>query len=124
MFGLRLGWGDGADGKSDPLPAPVLSFRNRSASPEGGRISSFDHAELLSFREYELMEYPELDSGGFDGVCRPIGRGTLRGLTPTPGKDAVRDGSTNLSTTDKGGDFGRDVRMGRLPGEPVMESRC
>ncbi len=38
--------------------------------------------------------------------------------------EAEGGGMTNLSTMDRGGERGRDVRSGRLPGEPDMLSRC
>ncbi len=42
-------------------------------------------------------------------------------------RDVVRvwaGAKMNCSATDRGGDRGKDVRRGRLPGELVIESRC
>jgi len=67
----------------------------------------------------------------FDWYCT-LGSaiGCIRGLPPpTVGKLGVREdiagAMINRSATDEdGGERGRDVRAGRLPGEPESDSRC
>lgn len=60
-------------------------------------------------------------------VARVMGRPTFwrRGLPPL--KEVVRTceggGRTKRSATDDGGERGREVRTGRLPGELTSESR-
>ena len=80
----------------------------------------------------EASEIPDTDTGV--PICPAadaalvIGSATLciRGLPPV--NDVVRTwlggGIMKRSATDEGGDRGKDVRIGRLPGELARESLC
>lgn len=59
---------------------------------------------------------------------RDMGNATFPRRGEPPDKEVVREciggGTTKRSAIEDGGDFGNDVRIGRLPGEPDNESRC
>ena len=110
-------------------PKPRLSFRRREAKTDGTN-SSLDPMEGVPCRTEEASDTPEIDPvtiGALD-IARIIGNAALfeRGLPPL--RDVVRvcagEESTKRSATLDGGERGKDVRNGRLPGELVSESLC
>ena len=78
----------------------------------------------------DVSETPEIDAVVVPApdVVRVTGNATGRGRGLAPPKEVVRvceGGSTKRSGRDvDGGERGRDVRIGTLPGELVSESRC
>ena len=78
----------------------------------------------------EVSDTPDADAAFVPAPdrARVMGNATFcdRGLLPVREvvRVCVRGGRTNRSATDDGGDRGNDVRIGRLPGELVSESRC
>ena len=108
---------------------PKLSRLRRWASADGV-ISSLDPIEGVPCRKEDVSETLEIDAVVVPApdIARVMGNATgwCRGLPPL--REVVRvcaGGSTKRSGSDEdGGERGRDVRIGRLPGELVSESRC
>lgn len=113
---------------------PRLSLRRRAASAETGR-SSREPTEAPCFDEPS----DKFEADGVPAVLTPDvetlrlmgnARFAARGLPPSEVArvcSAGGGGTTNLSAIEEGGDFGdfgRDVRVGRLPGDVDNESRC
>lgn len=116
-------------------PAPRLSFLNLAASADGAR-SSREAANATPCRLEEVSDMPDTDPGvpmlPAAEVALAMGNATvcIWGLLPV--NDVVRvcagGGMTKRSATDDGGDRGRDrgkdMRIGKLPGELARESLC
>lgn len=113
-----------------PRPRPNDSFRKRAANAETGRGSSRDPMDAPPCRD-EVSDATDADivvwAPDADGA-RVIGNATFckRGLPPVrdPVRVWVKGGTTKRSAIDWGGERGRDVRVGKLPGDPEMESLC
>lgn len=112
-----------------------LSRRIRAASAETSSRDPIDAACLD-----DVSDKPDIPMPAPERL-RVTGRGMLPSLGLAPGLDVplcawleendpdrVCDADcgviTNLSATERGGERGNDVRRGRLPGEPLMLSRC
>lgn len=109
-----------------------LSLRGRAADPE---TPALDAMEPAPCREDDSSDNPDAEPAAAAPAFerrRTEGNATLciRGLTPpTVGNEVVREltggAMTKRSAADaEGGERGRDVRIGRLPGDVDKESRC
>ena len=109
-----------------------LSFLGRAADPG---TPALDPIEPAPCREDDSSDSPDAEPAvpvpAFERR-RTEGNATfcIRGLLPpTVGNEVVREltggGMTKRSAADaEGGERGRDVRIGRLPGDVDSESRC
>lgn len=108
---------------------PRLSRLNRAANADGA-MSSLEPIDGVPWRIDEASDTPETEPAVVPAPdkARVTGNATFcdRGLLPVRDvvRVCVRGGSTKRSATDEGGECGNEVRMGRLPGELVNESRC
>lgn len=122
-----------------PRPAPVLSFLIRAAAPDRGLPSSLDQLELVSCLGEEPVDMAEPEPGVAPEVgvrFTPKGELCLGLCDEACGSEMVREcmrpgdetkRSARAEAIDGGDfdrDFGKDVRMGKLPGDPESDSRC
>lgn len=115
---------------TDPLLTPKLSRRSRAASADTDCSSPREPIDAGPCLE-EVSEKPEAEGPTPRpevDTLRDMGNATLWRRGEPPVKELVREctggGKTKRSAIEDGGDFGKEVRMGRLPGEPDNESLC